>query len=229
MHTYRDYRPPSGEAVVDLVRRNPFAVIASSRPGAAPLATHTPVVLPPGSPVRESFVGHRLWGHLGRENPHWRLFAEQPEALLVFSSSHAYVSPSNYGFEPAAPTLNYAAVHLTGRLRIVEDEEESLAVVEQTVRALEALRPAQWSMDNSRGLFRKIIGGVVSFHVEVTSEQAMFKLSQDMSAEVHERVAEDLESPGCPHADVAGLMRATGIHAPPTETADHQDEERHDG
>ena len=60
----------------------------------APLATHTPIVFPPGAVPGETLVGTRLWGHIGRANENWRRFAERPEVLLVFASSHAYVSPS---------------------------------------------------------------------------------------------------------------------------------------
>lgn len=212
MHVYPRFSAPSGPEIVDLVRQNPFAVVATSVSGAAPVATHLPVVLPPDSSVETSFVGHRLWGHMGRSNPHWEMFEEHPDALLIFSSSHAYVSPSSYEFEPAAPTLNYATAHLTGRISVIEAREESLEVVEQTVDALESLRSEAWSKDGSRDYFRTIIGGVVAFTIDVVDESSMFKLSQDMPRDVHSRVRQDLESSGCPHADVAALMRRTGVH-----------------
>ncbi|MBO1900337.1 FMN-binding negative transcriptional regulator [Leucobacter weissii] len=209
MHTYPSYPAPSGRAVVEFVRDHPFAILATSLPGAAPVATHTPVVLPPGSEPGESLVGARLWGHLGRDNPHWRHFAEHPELLLIFSSSHAYVSPSNYRFSPAAPTLDYAAVHLTGRVTLLDDEA-ALEIVERTVEVFEERRERPWPMAESRDLFRRIIGGVVAFAIDIDGEQAMFKLSQDMPEEVHERVRRDLLDGEHPHPDVAELMGRVG-------------------
>ncbi|WP_240518468.1 MULTISPECIES: FMN-binding negative transcriptional regulator [Brevibacterium] len=213
MHTYPNYPAPSGRAEVELVKANPFALLITNGADCEhpPVATHLPIVFPPESGATTDLTGHRLWGHLGRKNTHWQSFAEQPEALAVFSTSQAYVSPSNYHFTPAAPTLNYAAVHLTGTITVLEDDAESLAVVERTVEALEGQRESPWSPEGSHELFRKIISGVVSFAFDVTGVTSMFKLSQDMPAQVHERVADDLDRPSCPHADVAGLMRQTGV------------------
>lgn len=210
MHTYPNYPAPSGTAAVDFVRNTPFAVLATSLPGAAPIATHTPVVFPPGLEPGDSLVGARLWGHLGRDNPHWEHFAAHPELLLVFSSSHAYVSPSNYRSTPAAPTLDYAAVHLTGRVTIMTEEADALAVVERTVEVFEGRRSCPWQMAESREMFRRIIGGVVAFTIDIDAEQAMFKLSQDMRPEQHERVRQDLLTGEHPHPDVAGLMATVG-------------------
>lgn len=213
MHTYPSYRAPSGEAIVDFVKQNPFAIVATSTEG-APVATHVPIVVPPDVQLRDSLVGARLWGHLGRDNPHWKLFADRPETLFIFSSSHAYVSPSNYGFTPAAPTLDYATVHLTGRVSILEGERANLDVVEQTVAQLEGRRASQWNPEGSRDLFKKIIGGVVSFEIRIDTERAMFKLSQDMPDEVHARVQEDLAHGEHRHPDVADLMGRIGVTSP---------------
>lgn len=211
MHTYPSYVAPSGKAISEFVWNNPFAVVASST-DAAPVATHTPIVFPPGAEPGESLVGTRLWGHLGRANPHWQRFVAQPEVLLIFASSHAYVSPSNYDFTPAAPTLDYATVHLTGRVTILEKPDENLAVVERTVAQLEGRRESQWDPTASKPLFEKILAGVVSFTIDIDTESSMFKLSQDMPGDVHARVREDLAGGEHRHQDVADLMGEVGVH-----------------
>lgn len=209
MHTFPSYPAPTPADAVALVREHPFAVIATSLPGAAPVATHTPVVFPPGLAPGDSLVGSRLWGHIGRDNPHWQHFAEHPELLLIFSSSHAYVSPSVYEFTPAVPTLDYATVHLTGRVTLF-DEAGALEVVERTVEVFEGRRANPWPMAGSQHVFRKIIGGVVAFAIDIETEHAMFKLSQDMRPDVHERVRQDLEKGEHQHPDVAELMARVG-------------------
>ncbi|MEJ6489644.1 FMN-binding negative transcriptional regulator [Leucobacter sp. USCH14] len=210
MHTYPSYVAPSGRAITEFVKDHPFAVVVSSTEG-APLATHAPIVFPPGREPGDTLVGTRLWGHIGRANPHWKHFADRPEALLVFSSSHAYVSPSTYEFTPAVPTLDYAAVHLTGRVTVLEEPHENLAVVEQTVAQLEAARAEPWNPEGSRHVFEKILDGVVSFTIDIESETAMFKLSQDMPEDVHGRVRQDLAEGDRRHPDVAALMERVGV------------------
>lgn len=215
MHTYPSYHAPTGADVVRFVLEHPFAIVATSVPGKAPIATHLPVVAPPDLEVTDTFVGTTLWSHMGRANRHWRVMEHHREVLLVHSSSHGYVSPSLYPPGPSAPTLDYAAVHLTGTVRLMDDEE-SMEVVMQTVRQLEAPRGAEWDMSGSLDYFRDIIAGTRSFAIEITGEQAMFKLSQDKTADTRQRVHDEFATPGeattglrgCPHADIAGLMEA---------------------
>lgn len=209
MHTYQNFHAPSGEAIVDFVRNFPFAVISTSTEG-APVATHTPVILPTHMNIENSLVGTQMRGHMGRENPHWKLFLEQPQALMIFSSSHAYISPSSYDFMPAAPTLDYATVHLTGKIKLLTSVEENLAVVEQTVDQLEGRRSQKWDKTSSKEWFREIINGVVSFTFDVEHESAMFKLSQNMTEEVQNRIRQDLTTGDQKHTDVAQLMKRCG-------------------
>lgn len=207
MHTYDDYEAPTDSAIIDLVTQFPFAIMTTSQTDSAPVATHLPIVIPTDERISESLVGHRLWGHMGRANPHWQLFGEHPEALLVFTTSHAYVSPSSYRFEPAAPTLDYAAVHLQGHVDIFDDTADSLRVVEHTVEVLETDRDPQWSMDSSRDFFKQIVQGVVAFSITITNQQAMFKLSQDMDHDIRNRIHNDLTTGVHRHDDVANLIR----------------------
>lgn len=192
MHEFARYPAPSAKAVADLVQANPFALVVSG--GVPPTATHTPVILP-GSTLEDAV----LLGHMARVNPQWREFG--PRILVVFSGPHGYVSPTAYGYTPAVPTWNYAAVHVTGRVEVIHDRAETLAVVEETVRAVESLREVAWDMTSSRERFESLIDGVVAFRVHVETVRSNFKLSQDMPPEVRARVRADLSG----HA-VADLM-----------------------
>ena len=207
MRVYGPYVSPSPAMEVELIRRNPFAVVVSAEPGRAPVATHLPMIFPRHDEPPEGLAGATMIGHMARKNPQWTRFSPGREILLVFSSGeHGYVSPSTYGFEPAVPTVNYAAVHLTGTVEVTDTRPESLYVVEETVRTLEAMRDPRWDMTASRETFAALVEHVVSFTVRVTDVQAMFKLSQDMPPEVRDRVRTDLGDGGCPH--LADLMTA---------------------
>ncbi|MFC4852574.1 FMN-binding negative transcriptional regulator [Actinophytocola glycyrrhizae] len=191
MHEFPRYAAPSPAAVADLVRRNPFALVVSG--GSPPVATHTPVILP-----GPSLDGAVLLGHMARANPQWRSFGA--EVLVVFSGPHGYVSPTAYGYTPAVPTWNYAAVHVTGQVEVITDRAGTLAVVEETVRVAESWRDPPWDMTTSRTTFESLIDGVVAFRVHVRTVHSNFKLSQDMPPDVRARVRADLPR------EVAGLM-----------------------
>ncbi|GAA2205295.1 protease synthase/sporulation negative transcriptional regulator PaiB [Nonomuraea monospora] len=159
-----------------LIRENPFALVVSTADG-VPTATHVPVLLGEEG---------TLVGHMARANPQWRSFESSPEVLVVFSGPHGYVSPTVYGTDPAVPTWDYAAVHVTGRVELLDD---ALEVVEATVAAAESLRSPSWEPSPaSRERFRELLPGVVAFRVHVRTRQSVFKLSQDIDAERYARV-----------------------------------------
>ncbi|TDD11233.1 FMN-binding negative transcriptional regulator [Nonomuraea deserti] len=202
MHTFPRYAAEDPAQVSALIRENPFALVVSAVDG-VPVATHVPVILE-GAAV----AGGTLLGHMARANPHWRSFEGSPDVLVIFSGPHGYVSPTVYATDPAVPTWDYAAVHLTGRVELVDD---ALDVVERTVTALESLREPAWEpTPASRDRFRALLPGVVAFRVHVRTEQSMFKLSQDLDAERYARVRDAVatENPG-----LAALMREAGCAA----------------
>ncbi|TLF62397.1 FMN-binding negative transcriptional regulator, partial [Nonomuraea sp. KC401] len=205
MHTFPWYAAADPAQVTTLIRENPFALVVSTVDG-VPVATHVPVILE-GTAVD----GGTLLGHMARANPHWRSFEGSPDVLVIFSGPHGYVSPTVYATDPAVPTWDYAAVHVTGRVELLGDPLDPLDVVERTVTAAESLREPAWEPTAaSRDRFRALLPGVVAFRVRVRTQQSIFKLSQDIDAECYSRVrdAAAAENPG-----LAEQMRRAGCGA----------------
>lgn len=188
MYRFDRFATETHEHAVDLVRTNPFALVVSAA-GGPPVGTHAPVLIE--REAEGTFVGATLLGHLAKANPHWRTWEPDTEVLVVFTGPHGYVSPTSYAVDPAVPTWDYAAVHLTGRIEIITDV---LDVVERTVAAMEAPRTPSWRpTPASREVFGKLVPGVVPFRVHVTAEERLFKLSQDKDDELRERVHRDAD------------------------------------
>lgn len=210
MHEFPRYRAPSDEHVRDLVRTHPFALIVSGGgTGGAPLATHAPVVLDT-YPTEGDLVGATLLGHVARANPHWQRLDPEVPTLLVFSGPHGYVSPTAYDDDPNVPTWDYAAVHLTTTVEVLEGREDGMHVVTRTVEALEALEPTAWDMTTSIPTFERIVDGIVAFRFRVLEQHAVFKLSQGKPREVRRRVAAAARARGGSSAEVADLIEQVG-------------------
>lgn len=209
------YREPDGSWTVDLMRRNPLALlVTSSDKTDVPYATHLPVIFDPCMPEEDYSDPARfvLLGHMNRANPHWKALATGMPTLVVFSGSHAYVSPTVYDKSPAAPTWNFTAAHARGVLEKIESAEEALGVIGSTVRAFEADFGTDWDMTQSVGYFRKILPGVGAFRIAVSSIDSMFKLSQEQPPEVRDRVGcAFAESASTRHREVAGLMNRLAV------------------
>ena len=187
MHTFPEYAPRRDDQVGELVRHNPFAAVISTDHG-VPVASHVPVITPPG----QLRAGGVLWGHMARANPQWQTFDPARPVLLIFTGAHAYVSPALYQREPAVPTWNYSAVHVTTLPQILSQGEATMQVLTETVQAVEALRGDPWDMSASLERFHHVAGGVVAFSLRVAEVQAVFKLSQDKRDELWQRVHDGL-------------------------------------
>ncbi|MET9390869.1 FMN-binding negative transcriptional regulator [Streptomyces sp. NPDC006624] len=204
------YRQPDTSWMVDLMRSNPLALMVSNGPPeAGPFATHLPVIFDPEGTEEpaEDLAGLPLLGHLNRANPHWSALEDKAVVLLSFTGPHAYVSPTVYDVTPAAPTWNFTSVHVHGVVEKFDSTEETLEVVQATVRAFETKFGNNWDMTDSLDYFRKIVPGVGAFRIRVTKAEGMFKLSQEQEPEIRDRVVQSFAGRGCTrHAQTATLM-----------------------
>ena len=192
------YRPRRASDVLETVRQNPLAVVATN--GAeTPFATHAPVIverIAAGPENADSLAGGSLLGHMNRVNEHWRAVQEGGHVLVVFQGPHAYISPVAYEQRPAAPTWNFITVHLRGRIEPIAPGAPTLDVITSTVRALEKVAGTAWDMTDSLDYFRRIQPAVGAFRVHVETVEAMFKLSQEHPAEVRSSIRDHLSTDG---------------------------------
>jgi transcriptional regulator len=204
------YREPGSSWMVDLIRGNPLALaVVNGSPENGPFATHLPVIFDPETSGDWSgeLEGATLLGHMNRANPHWAALKPGGVLLLTFTGPHSYVSPTAYEVTPAAPTWNFTAVHVRGVVEKIDSTQETLGVVQSTVRAFEGAFGNGWDMTGSLDYFRKIVPGVGAFRFTVTGAEGMFKLSQEQPGEVRERVRESFGSSACTYKrETAGLM-----------------------
>jgi transcriptional regulator len=201
------YRAPDSSWMVELLRRNPLALMASRGPAdGVPFATHLPVIVDPEMTGEwsDDLSGGLLLGHMNRQNPHWRSLQDGAQVLIVFTGPNSYVSPTVYEISPAAPTWDFTAVHVRGTVHRLDSFEQTLDVVQATVRALEGVAGTEWDMADSLGYFEQLAPEVGAFRVEVTGAEGMFKLSQEQPEEVRSRVQRAFV---CQHA---GRTRETG-------------------
>lgn len=210
------YREPESSWMAELIRGNPLALaITSAGPDSGPFATHLPVIFDPEagfdpqapSDPDGALVGATLLGHMNRANPHWAALESGGTVLLTFTGPHSYVSPTVYEVTPAAPTWNFTAVHVRGVVAKLETMEQTLGVVQATVRAFEDRFGTGWDMTGSLEYFRKIAPAVGAFRFTVTGAEGMFKLSQEQPGEVRARVRDSFEHSACTYRrETAALM-----------------------
>jgi transcriptional regulator len=184
------YSPPYNRIedlreVAAFMQANSFALVVTGTGGKLH-ASHLPVM------VEERGGKLFVHSHMARNNPQWKEFFPDEEALVVFSGPHAYVSPRWYEEKERVPTWNYAAVHAYGTVTVSEDRGEKLA----SQRRLIAGMDPQWlpKFDALREEYvKQMLDGIVNFDVEVTRLETRWKLSQNRSRREMELIAAELD------------------------------------
>ncbi len=146
-----------------------------------------------------------LRAHVARANP--LLANDGAEALVVFQGPSAYITPALYAEKAISgrvvPTWNYSAVHVQGRLRVVDDARFLLALLERLTERHEAARATPWSVrDAPSEYLEKIMQAIVAIEIPVARMQGKWKLSQNRSEQDRRAIEAGMAEP------MAGMMRA---------------------
>lgn len=185
-----------------LIRDYSFGLLVSEV-GGRPFATHLPFLYQPGHGPHG-----RLLGHVARANPHWRELDVDRPVLAIFQGPHAYVSPRWYG-QAGVPTWNYAAVHVYGRSRLIEDHDQCRELLRELTAVHEADAADPWRMEHGGDLVERMMDGIVAFEIGIDEIQGKFKLSQNRTASDRDSVFRQLAAASDDNSRAtAGLMRA---------------------
>ncbi len=193
----------SDRARVDaLIRDYGFATLIGAK-GDEVHVTHAPLMYDAASNV--------LVGHIARANPHDAALADGARALAIFHGPHAYISPTWYVDEnprvPNVPTWNYAAVHITGTVKRIDDEHRKWDIVTALSAQYEAANSPPWD-PRSEGDHKPKLGVIVGFEIAIDKVEAKFKLSQNRSAADQQSVIAKLSEWSHPDGKaMAELMR----------------------
>jgi transcriptional regulator len=184
----------------DFIEQYSFGLLVSQVAG-EPFATHLPLLLD-----RQSGPEGCLLGHTARANPQVAQ-ADGETVLAVFSGPHAYISPTWYEAELVVPTWNYVAVHVYGKLQIIEDVESLRELVARTVRLYEQSMPRPWSFDSSTKYATRMLGQIIGFRIQIERIEGKWKLNQNHPAERRTKVIRALQERGDENSlAVAALM-----------------------
>ncbi|HWB64397.1 MAG TPA: FMN-binding negative transcriptional regulator [Chitinophagales bacterium] len=187
MYIPKFYEEKDLEQIEQLIRQHAFGILITTREE-RPFATHLPLHL-----VISANGEWLLQGHIARANPQWRGFDDKANVLAVFMGPHSYVSPSWYNHKNV-PTWNYQAVHLSGKIRIVEGTElrNNLRQLMAHHENLHAKNPTAFD-EVPEDLLQKDLNGLVGFEIKVERIEAASKLSQNRDAESYQNIIDNLK------------------------------------
>ncbi|HEY0092158.1 MAG TPA: FMN-binding negative transcriptional regulator [Flavobacterium sp.] len=186
------YKNEHPENIREFIRNNSFAILVSTVDG-KPWATHIPIELEINAEGKEV-----LCGHISIENPQWKAFNPNEEVLAIFQGPHSYISSSWYDHENV-PTWNYIAVHVYGRIKILEGDAV-FAHLKKLVDKYEAASENPVSVENFSEQTMLQARGIVVFEIVITAIQAKRKLSQNRDDVNYKNIISELEKKDDPNA-----------------------------
>jgi transcriptional regulator len=150
--------------------------------------------------------------HVARHNPLVKLADGTSYWLLAVNGADAYVSPDWYVSPDQVPTWLYQAVHLTGPVRMLSDDELAVQIDTLSAKFENWLLPktpwtsAKMTAPRLEALKKAIVGLVMT----VEEVEGSFKLNQHKSEADYAAVATALASQrDAGPQQIAGLMRET--------------------
>ncbi|MFV8356640.1 FMN-binding negative transcriptional regulator [Flavobacterium sp. XS1P32] len=185
MYTPEIYKNENQEEIKKFLLENSFGILINQTNGKL-CATHIPLEL---ETTTEGY--DILYGHISAENPQAEGLRNNDEVLAVFSGPHSYISSSWYDHENV-PTWNYIAVHVYGKIKIIERE----AVIESLKKLVDKYEKNSQNPIRVEDLSKKTMmqsRGIVAFEIEITAIQATKKMSQNRDDKNYKNIISELE------------------------------------
>jgi len=176
------------EEVKSFLNENSFGILISQVDGKVS-GTHIPMELDKDENGEDVLVGH-----IARANPQSKKLKNEEEILAIFNGPNSYISSSWYQKENV-PTWNYVAVHVYGKVKIMEGEE-LLDALTKLVDKYEknSKNPVSVKKMSSRTLEQ--VNGIVGFSIKINEIQAAYKLSQNREEKEYTNITNELEKIG---------------------------------
>jgi transcriptional regulator len=155
------------------MREFPFATLVTTDAAGALAAWHIPL-----EATHDDDGTLVLFGHAAKRNPQWRVLDPSREVLVIFNGPNAYISPRWY-HKPTAPTWNYIAIQVRGRVEVLDDVELVRGIVRRQIDIHETGKPEPFTIDGvPRDELEIDLRAIVGIRITATSIEAGFKLSQ---------------------------------------------------
>lgn len=200
MYVPKKHRPDTFENVFEFIQKYSFGILISQIENNLQ-AVHIPFL------IKKSGEQIILTGHVAKANPLTNAIVDQQDVMLIFSEPHSYVSSSWYD-HVNVPTWNYIAVHVYGKIQVMEGDELK-EELKKMVDLYEEGRPNRFHLeDMPEDMLQAHIKGITAFKVTSTKIEANYKLSQNRNDKNYTEVIRQLNTSSNPlDQEIADQMK----------------------
>lgn len=186
MYNLPYYKEKDPAVVTGFMHQHPFAMLTGSDTEGRPVVTQIPLL------IKEENGCIVLRGHIMRQTDHHKAFMQNPQALVVFTGPHTYVSASWYTNPQQGSTWNYMSVHARGNVRFLEDEV-LLEILRETTALFENNHESPSLMEKLPVEYvQRLVKAIVAIEIEVQDIDTVFKLSQNRDKESYHSIIAQL-------------------------------------
>lgn len=185
MYTPDLYKNENPEEIRTFLKENSFGILINQTHGKL-CATHIPIELEINADGKEI-----LQGHISKLNTQAEGFSENDQVLAIFTGPHSYISSSWYDHENV-PTWNYIAVHVYGKIKIV-DYDTAVAQLKKLVDKYEVNSANPVRIEDLSVKTMREARGIFGFEIEIEEIQATKKLSQNRDDHNYQNIITELE------------------------------------
>ncbi|OGB25996.1 MAG: hypothetical protein A3I66_09875 [Burkholderiales bacterium RIFCSPLOWO2_02_FULL_57_36] len=156
--------------------------------------------------------------HVGRSNPIWQSFRNDPQILTIFQGPNAYISPRWYingqKSRRVFPSWNYAVVHAYGVMQVIDDRAWLLEHLSRLASHNEKSLPSPWQLQEASPEFaEQAVANIIGLEISITKLVGKWQVSQQRTAADRESVSNALLArPNDVSAATAELIRRVDHH-----------------
>ncbi len=145
----------------------------------------------------------KLWGHIAKANSLWQCLDDGAQVLVIFQGADSYISPgwlpSKQEHGKVVPTWDYVAVHVSGCIKFIHDDNRKRELLTKLTDQHEQSEAEPWQIDDAPAAFTdKLLKAIVGFDIVIDKIEAKAKLSQNKSETDREAIAQRLASKASP-------------------------------
>lgn len=189
MHPNPIFHTETDDRNIAFARERAFGVLAVNGED-GPMMSHVPFLI--------DEEGAQLDLHLVRSNPIARALKTPIRAKIAVSGADGYISPDWYEVPDQVPTWNYVAVHITGRLEMLPQDQMRDMLDRQSRHFEDQLLPkAPWKTDKmTPEVLEKMMRQIVPCRMTIEAVDGTWKLNQNKPDEVRLRAADYVDAYG---------------------------------
>lgn len=200
MYQLDHFKTADFQEVLAFMKAHPFVVLCGIDDQGKPVATHIPVL------IEEREGKTYLKAHVMRKQDHTLAYQTNSSVLAIFQGPQAYISASWYETQNVASTWNYQAVHASGNIRFLEEEELRILLEQLTAHFENNPHSLAQLANMDESYIAQHMKAIIAFEVELTEIKHVFKLSQNRDKRSFENIQKHLAGGGSNDQQVAVEM-----------------------